>query len=158
MRMEAIVPSGSLLKADVMASILGALGIVQVLVEKDLADVTRTWATPVKFDVRSALEAGSAVITISTTNEIFGYVDQGTKPHIIRPRGKALMFGAGFAPKTQPGIIGSSSGASGGAVVFAKYAQHPGTKPRKFTETIARRYQTALTTAVKSAISRITGG
>ena len=79
---------------------------------------------------------------VSTDNEIYGYVDQGTKPHIIRPkRAQKLFFKSGYSAKTTPRVIGSNNGGANGPDVFANVVRHPGTKAREFAETLKEKYQ-----------------
>lgn len=54
-------------------------------------------------------------LTLGWSAPYAGYVEYGTRPHVIKPRrASALRFVAG------------------GRTVFAKKVNHPGTKPRKF--------------------------
>lgn len=84
-----------------------------------------------------------------TIGDLWAALDaEGTRAHIIQPRkpGGKLRFNWGgpgsYKPKTYP--IARSGGpgmVQGGQVVYAKKVKHPGTKPRKFSETIHKRLQ-----------------
>jgi hypothetical protein len=67
----------------------------------------------------------------------------GARPHIIRPkRGKFMRFVFGgpgsYAPKTNhsPARYGGSGKVANGRVVYLRFVNHPGFKPRKFSEAI----------------------
>lgn len=58
---------------------------------------------------------GGRILRLTWPKKYAGYVEYGTRPHIIRPRRRrALRFRVG------------------GAVVFARRVNHPGTKPYKY--------------------------
>lgn len=133
----------------------------------DLAKVTQTWAhQPVFFEVKQHAAAGylfASEIRITTNDHIFRWVDEGTRPHVIMPkrRGGVLVFGAPSVAKTMPGFIASRAG-SRGPLRFARRVRHPGTRPRRFTETITRKWQaqarTLMTRRVKMALSGMNMG
>lgn len=100
---------------------------------------TRTWKNRPTFSTQITLSGSKPSVLVSTQSDIYGYVDYGTRPHIIRPRrAKKLRFRAGSTPKTTPNVIGSSGGSAGGAPVYANFVRHPGNAPRNFTKTIKR--------------------
>jgi hypothetical protein len=113
-----------------------AMGIVAVTAVQEFQQTTRSWRH--KPDFRIAKD-GDDRVTVGTDDEIYGYVDQGTRPHVIRPRrGRFLRFQAGARAKTTPGSL-SSGGGGGGVTTFRRGVNHPGTKARGFSELIARR-------------------
>lgn len=85
-------------------------------------------------------------IIVGTEDQIFQYVDEGTRPHTIQVKnGRVLRFRGGYSPKTTPGKIGSQGGgASGGFVYTSKPIQHPGTAPRDFTGKVEKQVQGTL--------------
>lgn len=92
--------------------------------EKDVKgafeDFVKNWKHVVTFRGYVRINADSIYISVGTNDPIFGYVDLGTEPHIIRPtRAKFLHFTA-----------------SSGEEVFAKEVNHPGTKAQKISESI----------------------
>jgi hypothetical protein len=106
-----------------------------------LEGATATWKHKPTFS-QTAVRDG---IVIGTDDQIFEYVDDGTKPHIITPkRAKRLVFSPGGSPKTRPGVVGSGSGSRGDTRVFAKVVHHPGTAPRNFSKAVAKQMQDAL--------------
>lgn len=93
--------------------------------------------------------------------KIYRFVNDGTRPHKIRPkRAKALSFVTGgpgsYVPKTKfwgqfggPGIV------QGGTRVYAQEVDHPGNKPRDFDSRIANRMAPVLAKAIRDAIQRV---
>lgn len=121
----------------------------------DFEKTTATWKHQPEF--KSAVDIGKTVnLVVGTTDEIYGYVDKGTRPHIIRPKkAKALAFPGGkYTPKTKPRFIGSMAGGSSGATVFSQEIHHPGTKARKFTEELFKRWRNRIYDSVSKAFSR----
>ena len=136
----------SRLKVDAMRlELLNEMRKVATQVKKDYEKTTKTWKHKPKFDVNISLKPPGPVLIVETDDEIYRYVDKGTKPHLIfagiytgKSDKKVLAFGSKFGAKTKPGVIGSSAGSSGGKTVLRPYVQHPGTKPRKFEEAITK--------------------
>jgi hypothetical protein len=113
-----------------------ALGIVAVTAVQEFQQTTRSWRHKPTFRIA---KDGDDRVTVGTDDEVYGYVDQGTRPHVIRPRrGRFLRFQAGARAKTTPGSL-SSGGGGGGVTTFRRGVNHPGTKARGFSELIARR-------------------
>lgn len=76
-------------------------------------------------------------VTLSVPAPLGDYITQGTKPHTIRPvSASVLRFEAG------------------GGVVFARYANHPGTKPNPFIEQTLQRAQPDIETALRRISTR----
>jgi hypothetical protein len=98
------------------------------------------WEHQVSFATQSQIEGKRARVIVGTNDEIYGYVNHGTKPHEIKPKRKGrLSFRTGYRAKTQRGSLRSGSGGATGAWVSAKKVQHPGTEPRNFDEEVVRR-------------------
>lgn len=119
-------------------------------VKKSYALTTTTWQHRPVFQVR---QAGEYTFTVSTDDRVYGYVDAGTRPHTIKPKGNyPLRFNSVFTPKTAPGRLSSQPGASRPPVVAARVVRHPGTKARRFTEEIRKRSQKRLAQNIRAAI------
>lgn len=122
-------------------------------VRKDYLQTVAGWDNPAEFTIE---EQGDGAITVTTDDKIWGYVDEGTPPHVITPkRGKVLVFGVGGKPKTQPGRLRSGGGSKGGVVIIRPRVNHPGTKPRNFTEIIMRRWRRGVQPFIRSAIEEV---
>lgn len=140
-KIRAIVPTGRTAfykkLAGIPPKILKAAGDDAQAI---LDGATSTWSNKPKFTIKVDRAAGTA--TVGTTHKIFRYVNDGTKPHIIRPRRKAaLRFGSVFVAKTIPNSLTSGAGKRGGTPVFTTIVNHPGTKARNFTTVAAKLMQ-----------------
>jgi hypothetical protein len=111
------------------------------LVKQDFEATVETWEHEVEFHAEVKDTPQGLVAEVSTEDEIYGYVNNGTDPHPIRAKNaKALAFpGGGYVAKTIPGMVGSQSGGPAGDTAFAKEVQHPGTEARKFDEAIKKK-------------------
>ncbi|HCB12254.1 MAG TPA: hypothetical protein DEP36_01595, partial [Gammaproteobacteria bacterium] len=123
--------------------------------EREYKKTVATWKHEVKFETIIAIGKTKAEFLVGTDDEIFRYVDEGTKPHIIRPvKAKALRFFSNFSAKTTPGIIGSSQGGSSGDLVFSQGVSHPGTKARNFSKVINSKGKKAFYSKMRAAMKR----
>ena len=130
---------------------------------KDFEATTKTWKHKVKFQgAKSIAMAKSPTVHVITNDEIYRYVNDGTKPHPIfagiytgRSNKKALSFGKGkYRPKTRVRVIGSTPGGPTGPKIARPYVQHPGTKARKFDETIQKKWTPRFKRLMEQAMSR----
>lgn len=121
---------------------------------EDYKKTTATWET----DVRWIITVSASGVTVRTDNQIWTFVDKGTRPHEIRAKaGKALRFAQGYSAKTRPGSIIARGGGASGDDAFARSVQHPGTKARGFTNRLRAKWlkkwpkdmQAAITKAVR---------
>lgn len=94
-------------------------------------------------------------VLVGTDNEIYGYVDLGTKPHpIVAKNAPSLKFQVGYKPKTQVNRIGSNSGGSFGNWASLIAVQHPGTDARNFTKRIQEQAQKIIQREAQRAINK----
>ena len=121
---------------------------------QEFQGTTATWKHPVKFTIQRKSKGSADIVT---TDKIYGYVDQGTRPHIIKPKrpGYPLRFNtAGFRPKTAVRQLGSSAGSPAKPPeAHAMEVQHPGTDAREFTEVIANKSQARLKRRVDKVLA-----
>lgn len=125
--------------------------------QKDFEKTTETWEHEVKFETIISMDPDVEVL-VGTDDEIYGYINEGTKPHAIFPkRARALRFQWGgkgsYRAKTKPKVIGSQPGGATGPVVHRPYVQHPGTKPRKFDETIEKKWRSPFKRRMEKAMA-----
>lgn len=121
----------------------------------DFEKTTSGWEHGVTFTATATREG----YIIGTDDEIWGYGNDGTPPHVIEAKpGKMLAFSVGGRAKTQPGVIGSGAGARGDTRVFARIVQHPGTEARGWTEMIADTWGTELFFLINEALESSVGG
>ena len=116
---------------------------------------TATWKHKPRFTLRINLNNRS----IATSDEIYTYVDKGTRAHMIRAkRARALSFRVGGSPKTKPSIIASYLGSEGKSWVSAVEVQHPGSRPRNFSKIIQARMQKRFVARFKKVVKTYLAG
>ena len=118
--------------------------------------IVANWKSNVGFASRKYITGNLisiSVYPVGADKEIWGFVDQGTKPHMIPAHGpvtaKAMKFQAGgkYQAKTLASPARTAGGGgkvTGGTTVFAKRVKafmHPGNKGRKFSVAIAEDIQ-----------------
>ena len=105
--------------------------------------VVKSWQHQPTFQTRKDIRPDKITMTVfpvGPNSDIYTFVDQGTKPHVIEAKNAPrLVFQTGYSPKTlaRPARTVSGGGKATGPVVFAKKVQHPGSEAREFSETIA---------------------
>lgn len=120
-----------------------------------LEGATATWKHQPDFTTEETKDG----IIIGTDDPIFAFVDEGTKPHDIRPKNKTLLrFRGGYGAKSSPGQLRAKPGGVSGGVVFAKVVHHPGTEAREFTEQAHKLTQNLLPVVVAQHLDEALGG
>lgn len=121
-------------------------------IHADYAKTVKTWKHKPTF---YATRRGTTWY-IGTKDEIYGYVELGTRPHIIAPRnpgGRLHFFRNGFKPKTRPNYIDSYAGmAATKGETYAKIVHHPGTEARNFSKKIAEKREKQFLKLCRDAI------
>lgn len=151
MSMKVILPRNLFSTAKLEQAIENALTGSAKAAKVDFDVTTQTWDRRPDFTIDS--EPGKR--TISTENEIYGYVNDGTRPHIIAPKnpGGMLVFGVPSGAKTQVRTIGSGAGSKGSTIVRTrKPVQHPGTDAREFDQVIKEKWDDLLPKTLQGAI------
>lgn len=120
-------------------------------VRVDFVATTRTWERGVAFTIT---KPGGYRRVIGTDDEVWFWLDGGTRPHLIAPRrARALAFAVGGRPKTRPRVLSSSGGSTGSTFVTTRgIVQHPGTKAREWTDVAQEKWQKQLPVVVQRAI------
>lgn len=122
---------------------------------QDFETTTRTWDHRVEFEADVKVTAGTVTIVAGTDDEIYKYVDEGTREHDIFPvHAPALVFQGVYTAKTIPGVMGSRAGGASGPWQVRKAAHHPGTEPRDFTKIIHDRWEKPVHDAYFDAMVR----
>jgi len=128
--------------------------------EKDFKATTATWKHKVKFEKLVDVAASPVQILVGTDDEIYGYVNNGTKPHPIfagiytgRSNKAVLAFPSAYKAKTQPRVIGSEGGGGFGDTVVVPFVQHPGTDARHFDEVIRDKWEPRFKREIESALA-----
>lgn len=122
----------------------------------DFERTTATWKRKVKFVLEVKAKGIAAVaISITTTDEIYQYVNKGTKAHwIVAHTRKGLIFRPDSKPKTEPEVILSTAGEEGSTWRRKQKVRHPGIKARKFSATIKRSYRLEFKSKMQAALNR----
>lgn len=155
-RLEVIKPGKQPTAQDFVTAMKKAALKTANLTQRDLEATTRTWDHKVKFVVVVEENASAYAIFAGTNDDIYNYVDRGTKAHDIFPkRSKYLRFYGGYRAKTRVGIIGSQEGGASGEAVFRQSVHHPGFAGRNFAATIARRRQKTLEQEMSQSIAKV---
>lgn len=132
-----------------------------VLIEEH-AKITADWAHKVEFKARKVMTEKMIAIDVWATGEnkaIWRYVNEGTKPHVIRPRrAKSLRFRWGgpgsYKPKTAVGGGYGGPGVPSGPERHFMYVNHPGNDAREFEKHIANKMRTWYRGRIEAAFKR----
>lgn len=153
----------STLKQDKMRlAFLNAMRKQATEIKAEFKKTTATWEHKVKFESIVGLRRTppGPELLVWTDDEIYGYVNNGTRPHPIFPRrAKALVFQWGgkgsYKPKTKPRVIGSGpSSISNPQTWRLPYVDHPGIKEgRHFDEEIEKKHRPKFKRAMEQAMS-----
>lgn len=154
-----IIPDKKYNTAAVRAAIDSEINAVANDMLLDYELTTATWKRDVKFVKDINVTRDKQEILVGTDDEIYGYVDEGTrvgkdKYPIPKKIGKPLAFPSQFIPKSQSGHMVSGKGYSGGPFVVVKQVMHPGIKPRKFTKNIQKKWQKLFEKRMDKAMRR----
>lgn len=124
--------------------------------EREFDKTVATWNRKPDFKTERATSS-KLIATVSTMDEIYGYVVRGTRPHVITPKAApALRFQPNFTSKTIPRKITSRRGGRSGRMVSARIVRHPGTEARDFDIVIAEMLQPELVKEVRNDIKKAT--
>lgn len=143
------VTKGILANPETMSRVIeNALTGAALGVKADYGVTQQTWKHRAKFKIASKL--GERII--STNDEIYGYVDAGTRPHIIRAKRGVLSFKSGYRAKTSPNTIASRNGGAFGENRYAKMVKHPGVSARNFSKVIAAKWRKLLPSIMQRSL------
>lgn len=113
------------------------------------------WSDPPTFNYVGSPESGQ--LDIWTTNQLFLWLDDGVRPHVIFARKKYMVFSENYQAKTTPGRVLRGSGSYSGGLVYAKKVNHPGIRPRRFTRIVQEQTQRNMKREIEAAIKAATG-
>jgi hypothetical protein len=148
-------------------ALMAALKEVGKVIKKDFEDTTKYWKHKPKFEILADLSGPGPFVYVATDDEIYRYVNEGTKPHEIwagaytgKSNKRALAFPSVFTPKTKPGSLTSGRGRRGRVDTFVPMVHHPGTEAREFDKLIeekrAKWYKRQMEDAMRKA-RRVSG-
>lgn len=132
-------------------AITNALQSTAMGIKADFDVTAQTWSDKPTFVIGSPTPWTR---TVSTDDANYTRLNEGTRPHIIRPRaGGALVFRTPFRSKTVPRQIGSGPGRQGNSQVFTRGpVNHPGTAPRQWDQVIADKWDKQFATIMQRSI------
>ena len=119
-------------------------------VRNDFRATVRTWDGKPDFELKVSVafvRRGNARMDIGPIGDeeaVENWLRQqeGTKPHVIRPKqASRLIFSGTYRAKTTPRVLGSGPGGSSGPLVVAREVRHPGTEAREWIETAVEKWQ-----------------
>lgn len=157
-KLVAILPKTAIVnKAKFQKEFVAAFNEATRGMLEDYKVTTRTWTHKVRFVASKPSSSGGGEFsaTVGTDDKIYGFVDRGTRRHIIRPkRGKRLSFRTGYIARTVPRVLHSGRSSYRGGWASAKAVKHPGTQARRFTIIIQIKWQTKFEERMKAANER----
>lgn len=122
---------------------------------KDYQAGVKDWDHKVVFESEVVISGGGVGIVVDTDDQIYTYVHDGTKPHVIKPKkpGGKLRFQGTYTAKTVPGVIQSRPGGASGEVLYSATVNHPGTKARNFSKPILKKWKPFLGRQLQRALN-----
>lgn len=131
-------------------AVKNALNAIATAAKADFRVTTRTWKTKPEFTIDASKPDRRIV---GTDDQIYKYVNDGTRPHLIRPHGRVLTWlGTNYRAKTTPNVIGSKGSANNNTIVYTKLVQHPGNTARNFTVVIRDKWAKEMKTRMQAAL------
>lgn len=139
--LEAVVPSKDIINVKQLMGVIKGVGLeVTRGMRKDFEKTTRTWKHRVIFTIQINVN-DTALAMVYTDDDIYNFVNGGTRPHIIKPRkAKFLAFGVPFKAKTRVRFLGSGNGSKGKTMILSKGVKHPGSEAREFDQVITGKW------------------
>jgi hypothetical protein len=116
---------------------------------KALEKATSAWEKPVDFETNATNDEGA---TISTEDKRYQWVDEGTKPHVIRPRNARMLRWLPGSNVRNEIARRQARADQRDVAMYAKEVKHPGIRPRSFTETVIRKRSRHVYKAIDDAV------
>ena len=135
-------------------------------IQKEFDGIVSDWSSKnrPRFTLKYQITSNEMVVEVrpvkNKAGKIFGWVDQGTSPYLIRPKKRnrrgRLLFRTNYRPLTLPiARAHVGPGIATGPWCSAKVVHHPGIKARQFGETIANRTRPKFRREVENVFRRI---
>lgn len=135
---KASIPS----KDKMRLALLNEMRKIGKEIKEDFDTTTATWDKKPDFKLTVSLAGSVPSVTVETADEVYKWVDEGTKAHWVEPvNAKVLAFRANYQAKTAPGVIGSGAGGASGDMVFSKGHEVSGIKARGFSKKIQNKWK-----------------
>ena len=149
MAVRAIIPDEPQPDALRQGMLKGMEDMAEAIIE-DFEKLTQFWKGPKpKWKVLFFTTRGRISFQVQLANpaseaaKIFGYLDKGTKAHIIRPKkaGGVLVFRENYTPGSFRNSLRVRRSSSSGKQVFVRGpVPHPGSDPRNWSVLIAEKW------------------
>jgi len=156
MTIELVVISPGTFKPDALMRLLRESVEETIDASEDAwDDITETWKRQPKFTKEIKETSSQIKGEHSSGNDVVRWLTRGTPKHDIPlSPGATLVFKEGYKSKTQPGVIGSTSGGAFGDLRFAKKVTHPGIKAGNWDKVIAKEQKNEWPFRVRLALDR----
>jgi hypothetical protein len=149
---QAILPKPLKTKA-ILDALVDEMHTIAGEIEDDFDSTIRTWTHKPEFINQFQQDKDRTAFQVATNDEIYRYVNDGTRAHLIKPkRRRFLRFQGHYTAKTQPGVIGSNAGGASGTIMFSRGVKHPGTKGREFASAMQKKWQSPFKQRMKKAM------
>lgn len=148
--------AGLLDPEGLLAALEAEVDSVAAGMTEDYLDITATWDHAVVFE-RVKETQGELTVIVYTDDEVLGYLNNGTRPHVIEPRPdnphQKLFFERDYTRKTSPRTIGSFAGGKHGPMVVSEGVFHPGNPAFAFDEAITAFWQPVFQERVQAVLA-----
>lgn len=147
-------------KLDIYNYLVREMNQIAREIQADFEDTVVGWEEEVNFTVRKRIGFGSKlVVRVETDNQIYIWVNSGTKKHEIPGYGMIndppLAFREAYSPMTVPGSLESRSASEYGDLLFRGYVlEHPGIEPRRFDEQIRAKWEREIHRRLQRALNQ----
>jgi hypothetical protein len=132
------ISPGPFSEQSLRQEVRNALNRTLTTARRHFHNTTATWREKVDWVEHISVASGIAYFEITTDNALYYLVDHGAKAHAITATNfPTLVWKRDYYPKSEPGILASSTGFRGGPNRRETYIWHKGFKPRDFDETVS---------------------
>lgn len=114
---------------------------------------TQTWRTKVSFRIVKV----NGYYSIQTDNQVWKWVNYGTRPHYISSRGNyPLRYQTDFKPKTEQGRITSTNGGKFGSNWVSPYTvYHTGAEARDFLANLEPKREQRISDSLDKYLNKV---
>lgn len=143
-------------KAEIWYELQYEINKIGKEIEQEFNKTTNYWKHKPSFAKETNISNDKIEVLVGTDDEIYRYVNDGAKDHIIVPvKAPFLVFQTGkYHASTTPGSLISKQHGRGGKYHRHSIVHHPGIKARKFDEQIKKRWEKKFNTRIEKAIKR----
>ena len=118
---------------------------------REIKRATASWSKPVELNIDESDESA----TIEIEDDRYRWVDEGTKPHEIKPKNaRALRFLPGNRVRAEIARRKQNAAQRDVNTVFSKAVNNPGIRPRSITEKILAKRRKAIFSAIEDAVEK----